>query len=96
VSNDVDADFYNRADAVIHLANSQLDGVGKGKVSASCMYGTARFNAWLCATGFNSAEEMQNAKAETIEYFVAKYREMFDEHYQDYVDNFAKYMQTES
>jgi hypothetical protein len=96
MANEVDAEFYNRADAVIHLANSQLANIDKGKVSASCMYGTARFNAWLCATGFDTAEELQDAKAESVEYFVARYREMFEEHYQDYVDNFAKYMQRSS
>ena len=96
MAHEVDAEFYSRADAVIHLANSQLKDIDKGKVSASCMYGTARFNAWLCATGHGSAEDMQQAKAESVEYFVARYKEMFEEHYQDYVDNFAKYMAPDS
>ena len=90
---DADAELFNRADAVIHLANSQLEGIGRGKVSASCMYASARFSSWLSATGFSSAEEMQNAKEETLDYFTTQYRAMLDENYQDYVDNFAKYMQ---
>ena len=44
---DIDKDFYNRADAVIHLANDQLSETPRGKVSASCMYATSRFNAWV-------------------------------------------------
>jgi hypothetical protein len=96
VADEVDADFYNRADAVIHLANGQLKNIAKGKVSSSCMYATARFNAWLCATGHASAAEMQQAKAESVEYFIARYKEMFVEHYQDYVDNFTKYMARDS
>ena len=88
----VDPEFYKRADAVIHLANSQLKDIDKGKVSASCMYGTARFNAWLCATGHGSADAMRQAKAETVDYFLARYREMFEEHYEDYVANFDSYM----
>jgi hypothetical protein len=58
----VDDDFYNRADAVIHLANKQCEGIGKGKVSASLMYATTRFGAWLTASGFRSAAEMKAAK----------------------------------
>jgi len=92
VVTDIDPEFYNRADAVIHLANEQLEHVGRGKVSASCMYATARFNSWVTATGFNSAEEMQEARAEAIDYFVVQYKAMLEENYQDYVDNFSTYM----
>ncbi len=41
-----DDKFYERADAHIHLSNDQISGyVAKGKVSASMMYATARFNS---------------------------------------------------
>jgi len=70
VVTDIDKDFYSRADAVIHLANDQMNDVSRGKVSASCMYATARFNAWVSACGHGSAEEMAAAKTETLEYFV--------------------------
>jgi hypothetical protein len=72
----VDDDFYNRADAVIHLANKQCEIIGKGKVSASLMYATARFGAWLTACGFSSSAEMKAAKNEAMEYLVTQYRAM--------------------
>ncbi|WP_213605432.1 DUF3144 domain-containing protein [Pseudoxanthomonas japonensis] len=89
---EVDDNFYNRADAVIHLANEQLGDMSRGKVSASCMYATARFNAWVSACGHGSAEDMAAAKDETLEYFVKQYRGMLEENLDDYIDNFSKYM----
>jgi len=49
---EVDDKFYERADAHIHLCNDQISkDISKGKVSASTMYATARFNAWISACG---------------------------------------------
>lgn len=90
---ETDDKFYDRADAHIHLTNDQItEEVGRGKASASMMYATARFNAWVSATGWNSGEEMKSSKEETLEYFVAEYRKMLEENLDDYIDNFADYM----
>ncbi|MDR3159170.1 MAG: DUF3144 domain-containing protein [Zoogloeaceae bacterium] len=87
-----DDNFYDRADAHIHLSNSQItEAAAKGKVSASMMYATARFNSWVSACGWNSAEEMASAKEETVEYFVTEYRKMLDENMDDYIHNFQPY-----
>lgn len=91
---EVDDEFYDRADAHIHLSNSQInEKIGKGKVSASNMYATARFNAWVSACGWNTGQEMAEAREETIEYFVTEYRKMLEENLNDYIDNFESYMQ---
>ncbi len=55
---EVDDAFYSRADAHIQLSNQQLKDVARGKVSASMMYGLARFNAWVSACGVQSAEQL--------------------------------------
>ena len=47
-------------------------------------YATARFNAWVTACGWNSAQELSDAKAEAIEYFVKEYRGMLEENLDDY------------
>jgi len=94
---EVDNAFYERADAHIHLSNSQItEEIGKGKVSASNMYATARFNAWVSACGWNSGQEMAEAKQETLEYFVREFRKMLEENLDDYIENFESYMQPES
>ena len=91
----VDDTFYDRADAHIDLSNSQIsEQYGRGKVSASMMFGLARFNSWVSASGWNSQTEMEESKEETIEYFVAEYRKMLEENMNDYIENFDKYMQS--
>jgi hypothetical protein len=93
VVTDIDKDFYNRADAIIDLANDQLADTSRGKVSASCMYATARFNAWVSACGHASAEDMAAAKEEMVEYFTKQYRAMLEENMDDYIGKFGDYMQ---
>jgi hypothetical protein len=92
VSQSVDSKFYDRADEHIHLANEQCERIGVGKVSASFMYGMARFNAWVNACGFESAEQMKGAKEETIEYFTKQYKAMLEENLSDYIKHFDKYI----
>ncbi len=76
---EVDDGFYDRADAHINLYNDQLsEKVGRGKVSASMMYSTARFNTWVSACGWPGARDLAEAKEETIEYFVSEYQKMLD------------------
>ena len=93
MATDIDDAFYNRADAIIHLANQQLSTIGRGKVSASCMYATARFNAWVTACGHNCAADMLAAKEETIDYFTKQYSAMLAENLDDYIAKFSEYMQ---
>ena len=50
--------FLKRADAHIALANEQMvDGLKAGDISASFMYGAARFNAWMAAASFETKED---------------------------------------
>ena len=90
----VDDKFYDRADAVIHLANDQLSDITRGKASASLLYAASRFNAWISAIGFQSGPEMTEKKAEIIEYFVEQYKIMLEENLDDYIENFDRYMKT--
>lgn len=89
---ETDEKFFKRADEHINLSNEQLSNTSGGKVSASMMYSVARFNAWISACGFNNSEEMENAKKETIKYFVDEYEKMLTENLEDYIDNFDKFM----
>lgn len=89
---DADQPFYDRADAHIHLSNDQMKDTKSGKVSASMMYATARFNAWLTACGFQSGAEMGSHREENIEYFVREYRKMLEENMDEYINRFEEYM----
>lgn len=90
---EVDDKFYERADAHIHLSNSQIsEEIGCGKVSSSMMYSVARFNTWNSACGYESAEEMAADREGILDYYVTEYRKMLEENIDDYVEHFAKYM----
>ncbi len=90
---DDDTTFYDRADAHIHLSNDQIDDkVALGSVSASTMYATARFNAWVSACDWNNAQEMGASRQEILDYFTAEYRTMLEENLDDYINNFEAYM----
>ena len=89
---DVDEQFYDRADAHIHLSNAQLRESTMGKVSASMMYATARFNAWVSACGFTNAEQMKAEREATLQYFCEQYRKMLEDNLDDYIAHHARYM----
>lgn len=90
---DVDAHFYDRADALIELANAQLAGASRAVVGDSFLYAAARFHAWSAACGQGSATEMAEAKAQLLEYFVGHYRAMLEANLDDYVAHFDQYLQ---
>ena len=90
---DSDSTFYERADAVIHLANSQVkDDITPGAVSASTMYAIARYNAFISAADFNTVADYKAEREEIVRYFVEEYRKMLEEHIDDHTNNFAAYM----
>jgi hypothetical protein len=88
----VDDKFYERADAHIHLSNDQLEYIDRGRASASMMYATARFNAWVSARGCRTKEELAASRDEMINYFLNEYRLMLEENFDDYVEHYANYM----
>ena len=90
---EVDDEFYQRADAHIQLSNEQItEKIGRGKVSASFMFSVARFNAYITAAGWNSRDELIAAKEDAMEYFVSEYRKMLEENLDDHIENFDEYM----
>lgn len=92
VANELDENFFDRADAHIHLANEHGETIERGKVSASLLYAAARYNSWVGACGFKSGSDMREAKQETMNYFVEQYKKMLEENLDDYIENFDRYM----
>lgn len=84
-----DNGFLKRADAHIALANEQMDEkLKQGDISASFMYGAARFNAWMAACSFESAEDMEAEKEKILEYFVSEYKLALEEHINHHIEHF--------
>ncbi len=86
--------FFQRADAFINLANSQLtQETHSGKVGASLMYASARFSASVSAIGFNSANDFAEEKQQIIEFYSKQFQQMLSDNLDDYAQNFDKYTQ---
>jgi hypothetical protein len=96
MSDNVDDAFFERADAHIRLSNEQLKDASRSKVSASMLFSTARFNAWVIAGGAKSGSEMSQSRDETIRYFTEQYKLMLEENINDYINNFENYMKGSS
>lgn len=90
-----DPTFFDRADSFINLANEHCATTGRGKVSASFLYGSARFQAWTAACWAADCADMAATRTETLKYFVDQYQAMLEEHLDDYIAHYAKYMKTE-
>lgn len=81
--------FVKRADAHIFLANDQInEEASAGEVSSSFLFGAARFNAWIAACSYDSAEDMKAGKSEAIEYFMKEYKQMLEQHLDEHIEKF--------
>jgi len=87
-----DKEFYEMADAHIAVANKQAKNINPGKISATILYSAARFNTFLVASSSDSAAELASRKEEACKYLIAEYQKMLDEHFNDYTENFEKYL----
>jgi len=88
----VDDAFWQRADEIINLANQQCESVeSSDDVSASLLYATARFNAFLIASTAQSAGDIQSGKEDAVAYFTEQYRQLLMDNLDDYIENFDEY-----
>lgn len=87
--------FFERADAVIALANSQLSSDSHaGQVAASLTYAAARFAASAASIGFFKAEDFVKEKNDIIAFYTKQYAQMLSDNLDDYAQNFDKYTKT--
>ncbi len=85
--------FYQRADAIIGVANSQLgDEAHSGQVGASLLYAAARYSASVASIGFIKGDDFAKEKDDIVEFYVKQYRQMLSDNLTDYAQNFDKYI----
>ena len=83
--------FWERADAVINLANQQTESAGSEDVSGSLLYASARFNAFLIAAQAGDADVLRTGKEDAVDYFTEQYRQLLLDNLDDYIENFDEY-----
>ena len=79
--NQVDENFYQRADEIINLANKQLENIDYGRVSASMM-----------ATKAEDKTHLADSKQLILDYFVKEYEKMLKQNLEEYIENFDQYL----
>ena len=85
--------FYQRADAIIGVANSQLGSEAhSGQVGASLLYAAARYSASVASIGFVKGDDFAKEKDDIVEFYVKQYRQMLSDNLTDYAQNFDKYV----
>ena len=90
--NQIEDELFCRADEHIELANKHGKTVEASKVSASFLYGAARFNAFIAACNAVSGDDLQSGKSEIMSYYVEQYKKMLEDNLTDYIANFDSYM----
>lgn len=84
--------FFERADSVITLANSQLSpNSHAGQVAASLSYAAARFAVSAASIGFVKGSDFAKEKADIIAFYTEQYQKMLSDNIDDYAENFEKY-----
>ncbi len=88
--------FYQRADEIIGIANSQLgENAHSGQVGASLLYAAARYSASVASIGFVKGDDFAKEKDDIVEFYVKQYRQMLSDNLTDYAQNFDKYITIE-
>ena len=90
--NDPDPNFLERADSYIELANAHVGRIERGRVSASLLFGAARFGAFTAACWVENADELRAKRAEFLAYFKDQYQAMLEQNLDDYIERFDEYM----
>lgn len=86
--------FYQRADDIIGVANSQLgEQAHSGQVGASLLYAAARYSASVASIGFIKGDDFAKEKDDIVEFYVKQYRQMLSDNLTDYAQNFDNYVQ---
>ena len=84
--------FFERADSVITLANSQLSPQSHaGQVAASLTYAAARFAVSAASIGFVKGSDFAKEKDDIIAFYTQEYQKMLSDNIDDYAENFEKY-----
>ena len=86
-----DKEFFELADSFIHLANKHCNDVRRTKVSATILYATARFNAFVVASSTKRKDQLTSEKEVATAYLVEQYEKMLRENLDDYESNYKKY-----
>ena len=80
--------FRQIADSFIADANKHCDDHDKDLVAASLLYSTARFSAYIAASGSKDLSAYQANRKNAIDYFTKQFKDRLEENLNDYETGF--------
>lgn len=84
--------FFDRADQIITLANSQLSPTSHaGQVTASLTFAAARFAVSSASVGFFKSDDFAKEKSQIIQFYSEQYKQMLSDNIDNYVENFDEF-----
>ena len=89
----IDKEFWDRAEAIIAVANEQSSSVPASDVSASLIYAAARFNSYVVASMSTDVENLKKDKQKAVAYFSKQFRKMLAANIDDYINNYNDYIE---
>ena len=84
-----DVTFWDRADAVINLANDQSSDESISRVANSLLYAAARYNAFDYWTFHENAAEFSESRQAAIEDCMRRFRQMLEDNFDDHLERFS-------
>ncbi|MFK7742992.1 MAG: DUF3144 domain-containing protein [Planctomycetota bacterium] len=88
--------FFARADAFLQMANEQCSAAERPHVSASFLFALTRFHAFEAARTCKTSEELTGERDSAVQWFLGRYQAMLEQNLDDYIQNFATYMQDQA
>ncbi len=83
-----DKAFNERADALLDLANSQLQDASVEQVSGSIAFAAAAFNSWMCLALSADKEKMAAGRVQIISDLTHRFRTMLEDNYDHYLASY--------
>ncbi len=90
-----DPEFFNRYSESLNLFNKQMQdsGLPGHNIAASAAYAAARYAIWATANTTISPGDLETRRQHAIDTFTQGYRDMLEEHFNDFVANYNSYYQ---
>ncbi|ESQ77804.1 DUF3144 domain-containing protein [Asticcacaulis sp. YBE204] len=86
-----DQDFSQMIINHINIGNSDAQKSEPGVAGAALMHAAARFNAYVSSLQYVSPRIMQDRRQFEIDHYLKLYKEMLEQHYDEYVANYDQY-----
>jgi len=88
-----DTSFDERVAANVNLFNEQRNSVPPHNVAASAAFAAARYTVWATAAQMASGSDLAARRQEALDTFANGYRQMLEEHLDDFIANYNTYFQ---